>query len=233
MSSASRPISLSPHAHQLCDGSQASMWAATKFEFNPKDGIDNPALSLAEDTGKYPHLWGPRFYLLNKDSSETFGFCLHKELGCQGHIIRQVELGGLAQRRGLQDGDRLLQVNGHFVDHMDHKKVTCIRMQDRGCPHMELPPGVACPSRALLGGNRSSPGPLQVVQKIKASGNQVLLAVLDSNTYETAKALGRDLSQMLPADIRPRLCHITRDKSGFGFSISGPEGKSGVGVAGP
>ncbi|NXA51018.1 NHRF4 protein, partial [Nothocercus julius] len=159
-----------------------------KFEFNPKDGIDNPALSLAEDTdGK--GLGEPRFYLLNKESSETFGFCLHEELGCRGHIIRQVELGGLAQRRGLQDGDRLLQVNGHFVDNMDHSKV---------------------------------------VQKIKASGNQVLLAVLDSNTYETAKALGRDLSQMLPTDIRPRLCHITRDKSGFGFSISGPEGAKGT-----
>uniref|UniRef100_A0A8C0HGP9 PDZ domain-containing protein n=1 Tax=Buteo japonicus TaxID=224669 RepID=A0A8C0HGP9_9AVES len=33
---------------------------------------------------------------------------------------------------------------------------------------------------------------------------------------------------MLPADIRPRLCHITRDKSGFGFSVSGPEGIKGT-----
>ncbi|XP_010083423.1 PREDICTED: Na(+)/H(+) exchange regulatory cofactor NHE-RF4 [Pterocles gutturalis] len=127
----------------------------------------------------------PRFYLLSKSSGETFGFCLHEELGCQGHIIRQVKLGGLAQRRGLQDGDRLLQVNGHFVDHMDHHRV---------------------------------------VQKIKASGNQVLLAVLDSDSYQAAKALGRDLSQMLPDDIHPRLCHITRDKSGFGFSVSGMKG---------
>ncbi|XP_067166430.1 Na(+)/H(+) exchange regulatory cofactor NHE-RF4 isoform X2 [Apteryx mantelli] len=159
-----------------------------KFEFNPKDGIDNPALSLAEDTdGK--GLGEPRFYLLSKGSAETFGFCLHKELGCRGHVIRQVELGGLAQRRGLQDGDRLLQVNGHFVDHMEHCKV---------------------------------------VEKIKASGNQVLLAVLDGGSYEAAKALGRDLSQMLPGDIRPRLCHVTRDKSGFGFSISGPEGAKGT-----
>ncbi|NXS68776.1 NHRF4 protein, partial [Pandion haliaetus] len=157
-----------------------------KFEFNPKDGIDNPALSLTEDMdGK--GVGEPRFYLLSKGSTETFGFCLHEELGCKGHVIRQVELGGLAQRRGLQDGDRLLQVNGHFVDHMDHRRV---------------------------------------VQKIKASGNQVLLAVLDSKSYEAAKALGRDVSQMLPADIRPRLCHITRDKSGFGFSVLGPEGKA-------
>ncbi|NWQ78777.1 NHRF4 protein, partial [Columbina picui] len=159
-----------------------------KFEFNPKDGIDNPALSLSEDTDG-EGVGEPRFYLLSKDSTETFGFCLHKELGCEGHIVRQVELGGLAQRRGLQDGDRLLQVNGHFVDDMDHHRV---------------------------------------VQKIKASGNQVLLAVLDGNSYEVAKTLGRDLSQMLPTDVRPRLCHITRDKSGFGFSVSGPEGVRGT-----
>lgn len=76
-----------------------------------------------------PHTGGegtgePRFYLLSKGSMETFGFCLHEELDCQGHIIRQVELGGLAQRRGLQDGDRLLQVNGCFVDNMDHHRVS-------------------------------------------------------------------------------------------------------------
>ncbi|XP_068773088.1 Na(+)/H(+) exchange regulatory cofactor NHE-RF4 isoform X3 [Struthio camelus] len=159
-----------------------------KFEFNPKDGIDNPALSLAEDTDG-EGLGEPRFYLLSKGSAETFGFCLHEEPGCQGHIVRQVELGGLAQRRGLQDGDRLLQVNGRFVDHMEH---------------------------------------CRVVQKIKASGNQVLLAVLDGASYKAAKALGRDLSQMLPGDVRPRLCHIARDKSGFGFSISGPEGVKGT-----
>uniref|UniRef100_A0A8C0EYQ7 PDZ domain-containing protein n=1 Tax=Bubo bubo TaxID=30461 RepID=A0A8C0EYQ7_BUBBB len=34
--------------------------------------------------------------------------------------------------------------------------------------------------------------------------------------------------QMLPADIRPRLCHIMRDKSGFGFGVSGPEGTKGT-----
>ncbi|XP_054251665.1 Na(+)/H(+) exchange regulatory cofactor NHE-RF4 [Indicator indicator] len=159
-----------------------------KFEFNPKVGIDNPALSLAEDTDG-EGMGELRFYLLSKGSAETFGFCLHEELGCQGHIVRQVEPGGLAQRRGMQDGDRLLQVNGHFVDDMDH---------------------------------------CRVVQKIKASGSQVLLAVLDGDSYTAAKALGQDLSQMLPADVRPRLCHIVQDRSGFGFSVSGPEGMKGT-----
>ncbi|NWZ33788.1 NHRF4 protein, partial [Brachypodius atriceps] len=159
-----------------------------KFEFNPKVGIDNPALTLTEDMDG-EGVGEPRFYLLTKESTETFGFCLHEELGCHGHVIRQIELGGVAQRRGLQDGDRLLQVNGHFVDHMDH---------------------------------------FRVVQKIKASGNQVLLAVLDGDSYEAAKSLGRDLSQLLPDDIRPRLCHVTRDKSGFGFSVSCPEGIRGT-----
>ncbi|NXR49748.1 NHRF4 protein, partial [Hippolais icterina] len=169
-------------------GLEGDKMSIIKFEFDPKVGIDNPALTLTEDTDS-EGVGEPRFYLLTKDSTETFGFCLHEELGCQGHVIRQIEFGGVAQRRGLQDGDRLLQVNGHFVDDMDH---------------------------------------LRVVQKIKASGNQVLLAVLDGDSYEAAKSLGRDLSQMLPDDIRPRLCHVTRDKSGFGFSVSCPGGTKGT-----
>ncbi|EOA96003.1 PDZ domain-containing protein 3 [Anas platyrhynchos] len=82
------------------EGFEGDRTAIVKFEFNPKDGIDNPALSLAEDTGKYP--------------------ALLRDQGTWGHP--RVELGGLAQRRGLQDGDRLLQVNGRFVDHLDHQR---------------------------------------------------------------------------------------------------------------
>uniref|UniRef100_A0A674ILI8 PDZ domain-containing protein n=1 Tax=Terrapene triunguis TaxID=2587831 RepID=A0A674ILI8_9SAUR len=97
-----------------------------KFEFNPKDGIDNPALSLAEDSGK-GQPWAcaekPRFYLLTKGDGESFGFCLREEVGNKGHIIRQVTCGGVAQRRGLQDGDRILEVNGEYVDNMEHFRV--------------------------------------------------------------------------------------------------------------
>ncbi|XP_072469078.1 Na(+)/H(+) exchange regulatory cofactor NHE-RF4 isoform X2 [Notamacropus eugenii] len=96
-----------------------------KFTFNPKLGIDNPALSLADD---HDHLdsWGlqhPRFCLLSKDEGGKFGFCLHKELGQTGHIVRKVEPGTSAQRQGLQDGDRILGVNGDIVEHEDYSGV--------------------------------------------------------------------------------------------------------------
>uniref|UniRef100_A0A8C8RRD4 PDZ domain-containing protein n=1 Tax=Pelusios castaneus TaxID=367368 RepID=A0A8C8RRD4_9SAUR len=121
-----------------------------KFEFNPKNGIDNPALSLAEDSGKHL-LWAlcrPRFYLLSKGHGESFGFCLREEMGYKGHIIWQVECGGLAQRRGLQDGDRILEVNGEYVDNMEHFKVKCelvARVELRG---LELAPSVQSGLRA-------------------------------------------------------------------------------------
>ncbi|XP_068922711.1 Na(+)/H(+) exchange regulatory cofactor NHE-RF4 [Petaurus breviceps papuanus] len=93
-----------------------------KFKFNPKLGIDNPALSLTDD---HDHLdsWGlqrPRFCLLSKDDEGKFGFCLHKELGQNGHVVRKVEPGTSAQRQGLQDGDLILGVNGDIVEHEDY-----------------------------------------------------------------------------------------------------------------
>ncbi|EMP29006.1 Na(+)/H(+) exchange regulatory cofactor NHE-RF4 [Chelonia mydas] len=159
-----------------------------KFEFNPRDGIDNPALSLAEDSDT-EDAGKPRFYLLTKGDGESFGFCLREEVGYKGHIIRQVACGGMAQRRGVQDGDRILEVNGEYVDNMDH---------------------------------------FRVVQKIKASGNQVAVAVLDGNAYEVAKALDKNLAELLPGHTRPRLCHVVKDKSGFGFRVSAPEGVKGT-----
>uniref|UniRef100_A0A8D2J0V0 PDZ domain containing 3 n=1 Tax=Varanus komodoensis TaxID=61221 RepID=A0A8D2J0V0_VARKO len=112
-----------------------------------------------------------RFCFLKKEEGESFGFWLRQEVGKSGHIVR-----------GLRDGDRILEVNGMYVEDMEH---------------------------------------FQVVWKIKHSGKQISLTVLDGNTYDLAKALDRDLAQLLPCHNRPRLCHITKDRSGFGFSVEG------------
>ncbi|KAM9038887.1 Na(+)/H(+) exchange regulatory cofactor NHE-RF4 isoform X1 [Sarcophilus harrisii] len=96
-----------------------------KFTFNPKLGIDNPTLSLADDHDHFDS-WGPqrpRFCVLSKQEGGKFGFYLHKELNRNGHIVRRVEPGTSAQCQGLQDGDQILGVNGDTVEHEDYHGV--------------------------------------------------------------------------------------------------------------
>lgn len=65
----------------------------------------------------------PRVCVLKKEEGEHFGFHLRLEQGRPGHVIRQVELFGVAEKSGLRDGDRLLEVNEQFVDDVEHMEV--------------------------------------------------------------------------------------------------------------
>ncbi|KAM5132617.1 Na(+)/H(+) exchange regulatory cofactor NHE-RF4 [Mantella aurantiaca] len=93
-----------------------------KFPFNPKLGIDNPALCLGEDPGSDPEPVA-RFCILRKDGSGTFGFTLRRELEKNGHIVREVIPGGPAYLVGIKDGDQLLQINGEYVHDQEYLKV--------------------------------------------------------------------------------------------------------------
>lgn len=66
----------------------------------------------------------PKVISLNKKPGQTFGFYLRSEHGEEGHLIRCLEMGGPAELAGLKDGDRLLRVNGTFVDEMPHNEVS-------------------------------------------------------------------------------------------------------------
>ncbi|KAM9441398.1 NHERF family PDZ scaffold protein 4b isoform 2-T3 [Clarias gariepinus] len=95
----------------------------TALVFNPKQGVDNPAMVVTEeDTGQVSGPL-PRVCVLKRDEGESFGFALHLEKGRPGHVIRKVELMGVAERSGLKDGDRLLEVNEQFVDDVEHMEV--------------------------------------------------------------------------------------------------------------
>lgn len=51
------------------------------------------------------------------------GFYLRLEHGEEGHLIRCLELGGPAELAGMKDGDRVVRVNGTFVDDLSHSEV--------------------------------------------------------------------------------------------------------------
>ncbi|KAI2664682.1 Na(+)/H(+) exchange regulatory cofactor NHE-RF3 [Labeo rohita] len=116
--SLSRPISLITLVALLRD----SMELTERFTFNPKEGIDNPAMVNADDTEPVSKP-SPRVCVLRREERETFGFRLCEEVEQQGHIIRQLDSLGVAERSGLKDGDRLLEVNEMFVDNVEHTEV--------------------------------------------------------------------------------------------------------------
>ncbi|XP_068577500.1 NHERF family PDZ scaffold protein 4b isoform X2 [Cebidichthys violaceus] len=136
----------------------------------------------------------PRLCVLQQEEGESYGFHLRVETGRQGHIIRNVVSGGVGGRSGLQDGDRLLEVNNCYVDDVSHP---------------------------------------EVARKIRLSGQQLCLLVLDGEQYEQAVSRGQDLQGLARAHKGegrkpPRLCHITRDPaSGFGINFMPVKGEQG------
>ncbi|XP_043115549.1 Na(+)/H(+) exchange regulatory cofactor NHE-RF3 [Puntigrus tetrazona] len=99
-----------------------------KFTFNPKEGIDNPALVISDDTEPDVH---PRICVLKREEGQGFGFYLSKDGGSRGHVVRQVEPWSSAERGGLKKGDRILEVNEDFVDDKEHSTVV-LKVQASG-----------------------------------------------------------------------------------------------------
>ncbi|XP_030602778.1 NHERF family PDZ scaffold protein 4b isoform X2 [Archocentrus centrarchus] len=181
------------HAMTSSRGLVGDVGLTEKFTFNPKEGIDNPVMVITDDADS---VWTPipRMCVLKREDEEIYGFHLRVERGHQGHIIRNVVSGGVAERSGLRDGDRLLEVNNCYIDDV---------------PHTE------------------------VARKIKMSGHQICLLVLDGEDYEQVASRGLDLKSLARAHMDenckpPRLCHITRDPdSGLGINFTPLEGQRG------
>lgn len=88
--------------------------------------VVSPFLHLFCCPPPHPDLWSlerPRFYLLNKEEGRTFGFHLRQQPGRAGHVVCRVEPGSSAQCQGLREGDWILGVNNHVVEHEDYLMV--------------------------------------------------------------------------------------------------------------
>lgn len=159
----------------------------------------------------------PHLCVLRPEEGESFGFDLSTGMKKHnGHVIRNVASGGVAQRSGLKGGDRILEVNNHYVDHLSCSEVKGTFSN-------------------IFSFNRSSFLLLsikQVARKIKQSGQQLCLLVLDGEVYERALSRGEDLQSLAKTykggDLKPpRLCHITKHPdSGLGIYFAPLEGKA-------
>ncbi|XP_028847712.1 Na(+)/H(+) exchange regulatory cofactor NHE-RF3 isoform X1 [Denticeps clupeoides] len=245
----------------------------------------------------------PRAISLTKREGQSFGFFLRVERYEKGHLIRSLEMGGPAELAGLKDGDRIIRVNGVFVDNLEHSQVadlvkksgTTVALhvlseesykaakeegvdlsepQRRPVPVQPATNGLAAPAPKpklcyLVKSNggygfslKSTKGELgvymtdvladgiadkagvkgtdrlvevngdnvegatheQVVEKIKSSGNSIMLLLVDEETDKFYKNkqnnLGTGIATVKHLPHKPRIVNLTKGSDGYGYYLS-------------
>ncbi|KAG8000594.1 Na(+)/H(+) exchange regulatory cofactor NHE-RF3 [Nibea albiflora] len=143
----------------------------------------------------------PKVISLTKKPGHTFGFYLRVEQGEEGHLIRCLEMGGPAELAGMKDGDRILRVNGTFVDGLAHSEVV----------DMVRNSGASVTFHIL---NEDS------YKQAKAQGVNL------QSPQNTPVVNGVDKD-----DPKLKLCYLVKSSSGFGFSLRSVKGEEGLFMA--
>ncbi|CAG05858.1 unnamed protein product [Tetraodon nigroviridis] len=140
----------------------------------------------------------PKVISLNKKPGQTFGFYLRLERDEEGHLIRCLEMGGPAELAGMKDGDRIVCVNGTFVDNMSHSDLVDLVKSS----------GASVTFHIL---------DEESYKQAKAQG-------VDLATPQRPPVT----NGAEPTAPKARLCYLVNSKSGFGFSLSSVNGEPGM-----
>ncbi|XP_073329231.1 Na(+)/H(+) exchange regulatory cofactor NHE-RF3 [Pagrus major] len=143
----------------------------------------------------------PRVISLTKRTGHTFGFYLRVEQGEEGHLIRCLEMGGPAELAGMKDGDRILRVNGTFVDGLPHSEVVDIVRNGGASVTFHILDEASYKQAKAQGVNLSDPQSKPVVNGVAKHA------------------------------LKPKLCYLVKSSSGYGFSLRSVKGQSGLFMA--
>uniref|UniRef100_A0A3B4AUG6 Na(+)/H(+) exchange regulatory cofactor NHE-RF n=1 Tax=Periophthalmus magnuspinnatus TaxID=409849 RepID=A0A3B4AUG6_9GOBI len=164
----------------------------------------------------------PRLCFLTK-GERGYGFHLHGERNKGGQFIRKVEPGSCADLAGLRAGDRVVEVNGENVENATHHEVvsrirevdfrTRLLVVDRETEEYLHSRGLTCTEAlAIEMGTLSPPHFINWPPQghSAASGN-----------------LNVQFSVLPTPDLLPRLCHLLKSDSGYGFNLHSKKKKAG------
>ncbi|TKS67095.1 Na(+)/H(+) exchange regulatory cofactor NHE-RF3 [Collichthys lucidus] len=143
----------------------------------------------------------PKVISLTKRPGHTFGFYLRVEQGEDGHLIRCLEMGGPAELAGMKDGDRILRVNGTFVDGLAHSEVVDIVRNGGASVTFHILDEASYKQARAQGANLSSNKSTPVVNGVDKD------------------------------DPKLKLCYLVKSSSGFGFSLRSVKGEEGLFMA--
>ncbi|XP_053311546.1 Na(+)/H(+) exchange regulatory cofactor NHE-RF3 [Spea bombifrons] len=145
----------------------------------------------------------PRECTVTKQDGKGYGFFLRIERDQAGHLVRSIEKGSSADKAGLKDGDRVLRVNGMFVDEKEHKEV------------VELIKGSGNSVSLLIWDGES-------YESAKRKGED--LSKLGQAPSQPAKQpeVNQPTSQAATngeSTLKPRICYLNKDGVSFGFAL--------------
>ncbi|KAJ1064438.1 hypothetical protein K5549_015533 [Capra hircus] len=153
--------------------------------------------------------FNPRECKLTKQEGKSYGFFLRIEKDTDGHLVRVIEKGSPAEKAGLQDGDRVLRINGVFVDKEEHMQVVDLVRKS----------GNSVTLLVLDGDSYEKAVKKQV--DLKALGQSQESSLNDKKPPSVMNGGAQMWTQ-------PRLCYLVKEGGSYGFSLKTVQGKTGV-----
>ncbi|KFV85319.1 Na(+)/H(+) exchange regulatory cofactor NHE-RF3, partial [Struthio camelus australis] len=156
----------------------------------------------------------PRECKVTKKPHKNYGFYLRIEKDTAGHLIRNVEKHSSAEKAGLKDGDRVLRVNGVFVDKEEHPQVVeIIKSSGNSVVFLVLDEASYLKARKE-GVNLEELGQKASTEQQKEQ---------QEKQFPPLRANGA-----IAAAPQPRLCYLVKEGNSYGFSLKTTEGQKGL-----
>ncbi|NXJ00051.1 NHRF3 protein, partial [Psophia crepitans] len=153
----------------------------------------------------------PRECHVTKQPQNSYGFYLRIEKDTTGHLIRNVEKDSPAEKAGLKDGDRVLRVNGVFVDKEEHAQVVEIVKNSGNSVVLLVLDDASYQKAEKEGVNLEELG-----QKVSRGQQQEQQSPLPT------------VNGAVTGVPQPRLCYLVKEEKGYGFSLKTTEGQKGL-----
>ncbi|XP_004647890.1 Na(+)/H(+) exchange regulatory cofactor NHE-RF3 [Octodon degus] len=145
---------------------------------------------------------------LAKPEGRSYGFFLRIEKDTDGHLVRVIEKGSPAEKAGLLDGDRVLRINGVFVDKEEHAQVVDLVRKSGNSVTLLVLDGDSYEKAVKKGVDLKELGQSQE---------------LDLNDLKVAPVMNGAVTWT-----QPRLCYLVKEGNSYGFSLKTVKGKKGV-----